>query len=176
MATVLGSDLEVVQIYAPRTDRALDLSQPGAMDALRRYGATRHPADLAKIPLREGRTPRVYGVRMITATQHAVLQAERGPARAILACRLGVAWTRGADGAVERAPEESLGGARIATAAWVDRLQQLGAVQLVAELGEVVQRRAEIGDLEPDDLATDAEVGGDPLDLYAPPSGLRLPR
>lgn len=173
MATVVGTDLEVVQIYAPRTDKALDLAADGAAAALRRYGATRHPADLAKVPLRPGQTPRVYGVRLISVAQLAALQAERGLARHLLACRLGVAWTRGADGIVARPEEEVAQGVRLAVPAWVDKLQSLGGGQLIAELGEVVQRRAEIGDLEP---VEEGEEAGDPLDRYAPPSGLRLPR
>ena len=173
MATVLGTDLEVVQIYAPRTDKALNVAADGAAAALRRYSATRHPADLAKIPVRPGQTPRVYGVRMISVAQLAALQAERGLARHLLACRLGVAWTRGADGVTERPEEEVAQGVRLAAPAWADRLQALGGGLLLAELGEVVQRRAEIGDLDPFD---DGGDGGDPLDRYAAPSGLRLPR
>ena len=176
MATVLGTTLEVAQIYAPRTDRAFAVNADGAAAALRRYSATRHPADLARVPLREGRTPRLYGVRMLTAAELSALQPHRGLERSILACRVGVTFARSPEGSVERATMESEGTVKLATMEWIEKLQAIGGVQLLVELGEIIQRRAEIGDIDPEDYPTAAEGGGDPLDLYAAPSGLKLPR
>lgn len=174
----LDKTLFVAQVAAPRCDAAFERGAPNTpareawMTAARRYVQTRAPGDLAKLPLKDGRKPRLYGVRVLTPEAFAVVEAlSNVQQRVNLAVRAGVTSYRDENGILTDAPLENTGatGAPLATAAWLRTLQDLGGGQLLDELAAVVLRRYQIGDVE------DPE-GADPLDLYALPAGLRLGR
>lgn len=153
-----------------RGDPAFDRTADGHHAALIRYAKTRAPAHLGAIPLFEGRTPRLYGVRVLTPEARAVvLDTSGAAARAVCAVRVGVAEIRHPDGAVEKAPVEIRGGdlGSMATQAWTRRLSDLGGGSLVDELGAVVLTRADLGDF-------DEAEGADPLDRFVVPSGAKL--
>ncbi len=161
--------LLVAQITG-RGDPAFDRKSDEYRPALIRYAKTRAPAHLDAIPLLDGRKPRLYGVRVLTPEARAVVADTPGAsARALVAVRCGVAEIRHPDGGIEKAPVEIRGGdlGSMATQAWTSRLGALGGGSLLDELGAVVLTRADVGDF-------DEAEGGDPLDLYALPSGARL--
>ncbi len=168
----LDAHLWVAQIAAPRTDPAFDRSDREAwLVAAKRYTQTRSPADLAALPLLEGRKPRLYAVRVLSPEAYTAVKAQGTvEQRDLLACRAGVAAYKDTDGRTFDAPLEagSPGAAPVATAAWLKTLQSLGGGQLLQELAAVVLRRYEIGDV-------DTIEGADPLDLYHL-GGLRLAR
>lgn len=174
MATVLGTLLHVARMGAPRTDRAFDRKAEGWAKLATRYARTRHPSDLAALPLREGAMPTLYGLSMLTPEGYQAMQGERGAARVYLVVRLCVAEIRHANGQVEKpAVFEKVGGLTLATMAWVERLAALGGLGLLDELGVIAERRAVIGDLEPEEDPETGEIS-DPLDRYALPPGVVL--
>lgn len=161
--------LPVAQITG-RGDPAFNRKADGFRVALVRYAKTRSPKDLAAIPLLEGKKPRLYAVRVLTPEARAVVIDTPGmAARALTAVRVGVAEIRHPDGTVEKAPVELRGGdlGSMATQEWTKTIAGHGGAALLDELGAVVMTRADFGDF-------DEAEGGDPLDLYALPSGARL--
>lgn len=171
MATVLATILHVAQMGAPRTDRAFDRKAEGWAKLAERYVRTRHPSDLAALPRREGKAPTLYGLSMLSPEGYQGMQAERGAGRIYFLVRLCVGEVRHASGQVEKpAGFEKVGGLTLATMAWVEKLQALGGLGLCEELGTVIERRAVIGDLEPDE----GDEVSDPLDRYALPPGVAL--
>ena len=170
MATVLSNVLHVAQIGAPRTDRAFDRKHPDWKRLAERYMRTRHPKDLAALPLREGKTPTLYGLEMLTPEGYQAMQAERGAGRIYLLVRLCVVEIRHPDRTEKPERPEKVGDLSLAPMSWVARLQQVGGLGLAEELAMIVERRAVIGDLEPDD----GEEVADPLDRYALPPGVAL--
>jgi hypothetical protein len=172
----LDSYLWVAQIASPRTDPAFArgaLNTPEReawMTAALRYSRTRSAADLAALPVIEGKRPRLYAVRVLDPTAYTAIKAQGTvEQRDQLAVRAGVVSYQDTDKRTHDAPlEPTQGAAPLATAAWVKTLVGLGGGQLIQELAAVVIRRYEIGDVE------DFE-GADPLDLYHL-GGLRLGR
>lgn len=150
-------------------DPAFDRKHPEYRERLVRYARTRSAADLAKIPLREGMRPRLYGVSVLTAHARSVAIDQPGAAeRAVMAVRCGVVSIRQPDGATETpaydAPASDFG--RMAPAAWVEKVAERGA-GVVDELGAIVLHRAEHGDY-------DEAEGEDPLVPCELPRGARL--
>jgi len=160
--------LLVAQITG-RGDRAFDRKADGYRAALIKYAKSRSAVDLAAIPTKLDAKPTLYAVRVLTPEARAVVADTDGmSARALVAVRLGVAEIRHPDGSTEKAPVESSStvGA-MAPPEWSRRVAALGGGSLLDELGAVVLTRADVGDY-------DEAEGGDPLGLYALPSGARL--
>lgn len=172
----LDALLQVAQVAAPRTDPAFDRGAPNTparevwMAAAKRYVQTRCAADLAKLPLLDGRRPRLYAVAVLTPEAYTAVMAQgTAEQRVALACRAGVMSYRDELGVSHAAPmEANTSGAPLATSAWLRTLQSVGGGQLLTELAAVVIRRYEIGDVE-------ELEGADPLDLHHL-GGLRLGR
>ncbi len=159
----------LVAAVTGRGDPAFDRAHPDHRAALVRYARTRSAADLAKVPLRPGMQPRLYGVAVLTAHARSVVLDAPGPAeRAVMAVRAGVVSVRHPDGQAETpaydAPAGDLG--RFAPAAWAEKLAERGAY-VVDELASVVLHRAEFGD-------HDEAEGADPLVPCELPRGARL--
>jgi hypothetical protein len=169
MATVVGSQLLVAQMGAPRTDRAFNRAHETWRTLAERYVTTRHPQDLAALPLHEGRAPRLYALEMLTPSDYAAMQARRGAERVYFLVRVAVKSIRHPDGTETRAAVVKEGDITLAPAEWVATLQQHGGLLLAEELAMVIERRAVIGDLEPGE--TEGAVS-DPLDRYALPPGV----
>lgn len=169
MATVVGSQLLVAQMGAPRTDRAFNRTHEKWRALAERYITTRHPQDLAALPLHEGRTPRLYALEMLTPEQYAAMQARRGAERVYFLVRVAVKAVHHPDGTETRAATVKEGDIALAPSEWVTTLQQLGGLLLAEELAMVIERRAVIGDLEPGE--TEGAVS-DPLDRYGLPPGV----
>jgi hypothetical protein len=169
MATVLGTQLLVAQMGAPRTDRAFNRKHEAWRTLADRYVTTRHPADLAALPLHEGRAPRLYALEMLTPEQYAAMQARRGAERVFFLVRVAVKAIRHPDGTETRPAAVKEGDVTLAPAEWVTTLQQHGGLLLAEELAMVIERRAVIGDLEPGE---DEGTVADPLDRYALPPGV----
>lgn len=174
MATILGTVLRAAQLGAPRTDRAFDRKHPEWERLAKRYARTRHPSDLAALPLREGQTPRLYGLAMLTPEAYAAMQSEKGAARLYFLVCVAVVEIAHPDGRVERpAKTEKRGELTVASMEWVAKLQALGGLGLVDELGHLIERRAVIGDIEPEEDPETGEIA-DPLDRYGLPPGVVL--
>ena len=73
MAEVGPSVLYVAQVSGPRPDPAYNLKAEGYLAALETYAKTRRQEDLAKIPLKPGRTPRLYAVQLMDPETFAAL-------------------------------------------------------------------------------------------------------
>lgn len=170
MATVLSNVLHVAQIGAPRTDRAFNRKHADWKRLAERYMRTRHPKDLAALPQCEGKTPTLYGLEMLTPEGYAAMQAERGAGRVYLVARLCVVEVKHPDRTEKPERAEKVGDLSLAPMSWVSRLQQIGGLGLVEELTTIIERRAVIGDLDPDE----GEEVVDPLDRYALPPGVAL--
>lgn len=159
----------LVACVTGKGDPAFDRAHPDYRAAVVRYARTRSAADMAKIPLRPGMAPRLYGVAVLTAHARSVVLDAPGPAeRAVMAVRAGVVSVKAPDGAAEvpayDAPAGDLG--RFAPAAWAEKLAERGA-SVVDELAAVVLHRAEHGDY-------DEAEGADPLVPCELPRGARL--
>jgi hypothetical protein len=151
-----------------RGDPAFDRAHPDYLTALRAYARSRLPSDLAAIPLREGRSPRLFAVRVLSPEARAIVRDAQGDgSRALLAVRMGVASY--ADGpTTHSAPTESsshLGA--MASRDWCVTLSALGGGMLLDELAAVVIHRADYGD-------ADEGAGGDVLAPFDLPPGARL--
>lgn len=174
MATVLGTVLRVALVGAPHCDRAFDRKHPEWEKLSVRYARTRHPKDLEKLPLREGREPTLYGIAMLSAEGYQAISAEKNIARMFLLVRLGLVEIAHPGGLVEKPTKtEKQGDLTLAAMEWVHRLQAHGGVGLACEIGHLIERRAIIGDLEPDEDPTTGDLL-DPLDLYGLPAGVAL--
>lgn len=171
MATVLSTVLQVAQMGAPRTDRAFDRKAEVWAKRAARYVTTRHPSDLAALPLREGKTPRLYSLAMLTPEGYTAMQARRGAERVYFLVRLAVLDTQHEAQTEKPEKGEREGDLTLAPMSWVARLQHIGGLGLVEELATIIERRAVIGDLEPDE--DEGEVT-DPLDRYGLPPGVTL--
>lgn len=174
MATVLGSTLLVAQMGAPRTDRAFNRRDEGWETLAERYIATRHPDHLAELPRREGKEPALYGVGILTPEQYSAMQGRRGAERVYFVVRAAVSEIRLPGATPERPAHEKdkESGLMLAPLSWVSRLQELGGLTLVEELATIAERRAVIGDIDPDE----GDEVADPLDRYALPPGVVLGR
>lgn len=169
---MLEKPLQVASVVGPRPDPAFDTRHPEWLSLAQKYARTRAPADLEKLPLKEGKRPRLFSIEVLTPKLYARLDAlPEGSDRDIMTVCLAVLRVRHSDGHFEDAPIVSR--AELGPVADVDKwpatLQRLGGMKLIAELASVVMQRAEAGD------ADEAE-GADPLDLYALPRGLLLAR
>lgn len=154
-----------------RGDPAFDREHEDYGRALLAYAKTRTPADLAKIPCKPGKTPRLYGVRVLTVEARAFVTDTQGAAtRDLNAVRVGVAAIKTGSGPEERPDIESKSEiASLATREWCTRLGALGGGSLIDELAELVLRRADFGDY-------DEAEGDSPLVHYALPRGSTLAR
>lgn len=173
MASVGPDLLWVAAIGSPHVDRAFDRRHADWPARSTRYMRTRAQQDLEALPLRAGRRPVLYAVTMLRPDTYAAILAEPDPTRrSYIAVQASVTRLRLADGVEEAAPvDATVGGTRLASAAWIERLQALGGIGMVEELAAIAVRRAQIGDLPPDE-----EDDGDPLDRYALPRGIPLGR
>lgn len=164
----------VAQVGAPRADRAFDRQHPEWRSRALRYVRTRAAADLAALPRVEGRSPRTYGCRALSPAEYAAVQAMPSEhERAQAAVRMACLCYRDLTGTVS-APTEAAGRRPVATEAWLATLAGLGGLQLVAELGAVILRRAELGDItDPEEVE---ELAADPFGGYALPPGVGLAR
>lgn len=167
MTTVGPSVLWVAQVSGPRPDPAFDMRAAGYHEALEQYAKTRRPEDLAKVPCKAGRTPRLYGVQLMTPEVYQAihtLPADRAVARMHFAVAVTV-HAMMESGATTPATFRAGEKLQIADEAWLARLQRTGGEFLLGELAALALRRADLGDWTP-------EEGSDPLDLYAPPPGM----
>lgn len=162
----LEKGLLVAQICEPQCDPAFDRTHPEWKVLVGRYVETRAPADLAKLPLVEGRKPRLYEIACVTPAQYGVIRGAKDFQRVTFACLMGVTGTTDPrTGEVERpALVPGRDGTPAATDAWLRQLQRHGGMRLLEELQAVVICRADAGDWE------EAE-GADPLGLYELPAG-----
>lgn len=170
MATVISNILHVARLGAPGTDRAFNRKHADWKRLAERYMRTRHPKDLAALPLHEGKAPTLYGLEMLTPEGYQAIQSERGAGQIYLLVRLCVVEIRHPDRTEKPERPEKVGDLSLAPMSWVARLQQIGGLGLVNELGTLIERRAVIGDIEPDD----GEEVADPLDRFGLPPGVAL--
>lgn len=169
MTTLYKGILDVARISAP-ADPAFATRDARWLDAVKRYVRTRAPEDLAKLPLREGRTPVLFGVDVLTPAQHDEATRLKDLAHFQACARLGVKTIRFPDGKTETAPRD---GKTESGDAWLARLYAVAGARGVLELGQTVRLRTEIGDVTADEIEGDE----DPLgrsDLYSLPSGAPL--
>ncbi len=171
MAEVGPSVLWVAQVTGPRPDPAFDSSHKNYNDALTRYAKTRAKKHLDAIPLRDGRKPRLYAVQLMTPSVYAAvmsLPSDRPVAQFHFSVALTVhqAIVGGTTHTATFRPKETLA---IADDAWMEQLARWGGEHLLVELGGLATRRADLGDLHPDE---DAEEGTDPLELFDLPRGM----
>lgn len=160
--------LFVAQISG-RGDKAFDRDHKDFRRALTEYARTRGEKHLAAIPLLEGRKPRLFEVKVLTAHARSIVLGEADEAaRRLLAVRAGVSAIRHADGTTEQPKVASRGElGQLADADWAERIYELGGGYLVDELGAAVIHRTNCGDW-------DEAEGADPLDPFVLPRGVKL--
>ena len=170
--------LWVAQVASPRTDPAFDLTAPTWDAAAKRYVKTRSAKDLAALPTKPGRKPRLWGVRLITPSEYAtILAVQNGAQRAQVAFAAGCHQRIDPNGITARATlldRPSRESPEVSSGEWVTEAQRLRGHQLIEEVASVVIRRAEIGDIE--DEAELEDALRDPFALYGLPRGLTLSR
>lgn len=111
---------------------------------------------------------------MLTPEAYAAMQSEKGAARLYFLACVAVVEIAHPDGRVEKpAKTEKRGELTVASMEWVAKLQALGGLGLVDELGHLIERRAVIGDIEPEEDPETGEIA-DPLDRYGLPPGVVL--
>lgn len=164
MAEVGPSVLYVAQVSGPRPDPAYNLTAEGYLAALETYAKTRRQEDLAKIPLKPGRTPRLYAVQLMDPETFAALSTlQNGVGRLHFAVALTV-HAASVDGQTHVASMRAKEKLPIAETEWLTKLARWGGEYLLAELADVAETRATLGDWTPE--------ADDPLELYAPPRGM----
>lgn len=163
----LEKGLLVAQVADPQCDPAFDRTHPEWKTRVERYVRTRAPLDLAALPLREGRKPRLYEIACVQPMQYGAIRGAQGVRASFFACLYGVTSVVQPSGEVVKPPLEPGGsGPPVAKDEWLRTLQGFGGMRLVEELAACVICRADAGDWG------EAE-GADPLDLYELPSGWR---
>ncbi len=168
----LDQSLWVASVVGPRPDPAFDTRHPEWLTLAQKYARSRDPRDLAKLPLRDGKRPRLYAIEVLTPRQYARLASMPDQVdRDLSAVCCAVLRVKHGDGPVEEAPIAAKGdlGSAADVEKWPAILQRLGGMNLIGELASVALQRAESGD-------ADENEGTDPLALYALPRGLLLAR
>lgn len=164
MAEVGPSVMYVAQVSGPRPDPAYDMKAEGYAAALETYAKTRRREDLAKIPTKPGRVPRLYAVQLMDPETFAAASSlPAGMARLhfLVAVTVHAASIDGQTHAAALRPKEKIA---LAEPSWLTTLARWGGEYLLAELADVAEARAMLGDWTPE--------GDDPLELYAPPRGM----
>jgi hypothetical protein len=165
--------LWVASVVGPRCDPAFDVKHAEWLTLAQKYARTRAPSDLEKLPVREGRRPRLYEIGLLTPRQFSRIDAMPDPMdRDLSAVCVAALRVKHPDGHLEEAPIAAKGdqGSAADVEKWPARLQELGGMNLIRELASVIQQRAEAGDVD------EAEGGADPLERFALPRGLLLGR
>lgn len=165
--------LWIAQIGKPRTDRAFDTKHPEWAALAARYLRTRSEKDLAKLPLKEGRRPRLWAVKQLEPGAYAAIAgftnaAQRAQKVFALACH----QRREPDGRVVDAPIVEGSSPRLTVDAWVAEAQHIGGHMWILEAAEVALRWSELGDLD-DELLE--EYAADPFALFGLPRGVDPP-
>ena len=159
------SNLPVVQIGFPRTDRAINLKAEGADAAVARYEQNRSAKNRDLLPIVQGRRPRLWHVGLLTPSQAAeVLAAPNAVERYHKAFAYGCRSRIEPDGKLVEAKED---------AAWLADCAAVGGGHALLEIGAVVLHRYQVGDIPEDDA--EAATGADPFSLFVLPRGLTLP-
>lgn len=162
----------VAAVVGPKCDPAFNTKHPEWIALAQQYARTRDPRDLEKLPVHEGRRPRLHAIEMLTPRQYAQLDSMPDPMdRALSAVCVASLRVKHGDGRVEEAPIAAKGelGSAADVTKWPTRLADLGGMNLIRELASVILQRAESGDPDEGD-------GADPLERFALPRGLVLAR
>jgi len=169
----MSATLWIAQIGKPRTDRAFDTKHPEWKALAAKYLRTRSAKDLAALPLKEGKRPRVWALKQLDPTAYATVAAYANAAqRAQKVFALTCHQRREPDGQVVDAKLADGPAPRLAVDAWVTEAQHLGGHIWILEAAEVALRWSELGDLD-DELLE--EYAADPFALFGLPRGVDPP-
>lgn len=130
-------------------DPAVDQDAEDAATRLAEYATSRHPMELARVPLRAGERPTLWKLRPLTPEERSELLSQPTPKAVLEAFRCAVVArcdgaTVSADGRVSGAEEAAPLDRGRATAAWVKAQIALGGGALVDELGSLALQRANV--------------------------------
>lgn len=131
------------------TDPAVDLDHPDAPRRLAEYVTSRHPVELARVPLRSGASPTLWQLRPLTIDERSEILSLPTPKALLEAFRCAVTARMdrvsiAADGAVSGTETRATLDRGRGSDAWVKAQVALGGGALVDELGSLALQRANV--------------------------------
>lgn len=161
--------LWVARVAGPRPDPAFDTTHPDWERLALAYMRSRTATALAALPVKDGRTPVLFGVHQLTPAAYRRLASDMTLVeRYQLAVRVGCHARKDASGPTSPRTLDDRG-VLVAEESWVAEIAARWGHAAVEEVGEVVLRLYQVGPPSEEDDA-------DPLGLYALPPGLAVAR